>query len=84
MGEALKTAAYILNKVPSKFVSKTPYELWTGKKPSLAHLRVWGCAAEARTYNPQSKKLDPRTVSCFLLDILKNQEVIDFIVLLIP
>ena len=28
-GEALKTAAYIFNQVPSKFVSKTPYELWS-------------------------------------------------------
>ena len=27
-GEALKTAAYILNQVPSKSVPKTPYELW--------------------------------------------------------
>lgn len=26
-GEALKTAVYILNKVPSKVVAKTPYEL---------------------------------------------------------
>ena len=28
-GEALKTAAYILNQVPSKSVSKTLYELWS-------------------------------------------------------
>ena len=28
-------AVYILNRVPSKAVAKTPYELWTGKKPSL-------------------------------------------------
>ena len=28
-GEALKTAAYILNQVPSKYVPKTPYELWS-------------------------------------------------------
>ena len=26
-GETLKIAAYILNQVPSKYVSKTPYEL---------------------------------------------------------
>lgn len=39
-GEALKTAVYILNRVPSKAVSKTPYELWTGKKPSLRHFHV--------------------------------------------
>ena len=40
-GEALKTAVYILNRVPSKAVNKTPYELWTGKKPSIRHLHVW-------------------------------------------
>ena len=38
-GDALLTAAYILNRVPSKSVSSTPYELWTERKPNLAHLR---------------------------------------------
>ena len=33
--EALKTVAHILNRVPSKSVLKTPFELWTGKKPTL-------------------------------------------------
>ena len=28
-GEALKTTAYILNQVPSNFVPKTSYELWS-------------------------------------------------------
>ena len=40
--EALKTAIQILNRVPSKSVPKTPYELWTGRVPSLNHLRVGG------------------------------------------
>lgn len=31
-GEALKTVAYILNRVPSKSFSKIPFELWTCKK----------------------------------------------------
>lgn len=31
-GEALKTEAYILKRVPTKATAKTPYELWTGKK----------------------------------------------------
>ena len=57
-GEALKTAVYILNRVPSKAVAKTPYELWTGKKPSIRHLHVWGCPAQARPYGPNEKKLD--------------------------
>ena len=39
-GEALKTVAYILNQLPSKSVSKTPYELWSQKKLSLRHFHV--------------------------------------------
>ena len=64
---ALRTATYVLNRVPSKAVPKTPYELWTGRKPSLRHLRVWGCPAEVRLYNPHEKKLDSRTVSGFFI-----------------
>ncbi|KAL6340089.1 hypothetical protein AAG906_038924 [Vitis piasezkii] len=66
-GEALRTATYILNQVPSKSVLKTPYELWSGKKPSLHHFHVWRCKAEVRPYNPQSKKLDPKTISGFFV-----------------
>ena len=65
--DALKTAAYILNRVPSKAVAKTPYELWTGRKPSINHLHIWGCPAEARPYRPNEKKLDSRTVSCYFV-----------------
>jgi hypothetical protein len=60
---ALKTATYLLNRVPSKSVPKTPYELWTVKRPSLRHLHVWGCPAEVRIYNPHEKKIDERTIS---------------------
>ncbi|RVW16631.1 Retrovirus-related Pol polyprotein from transposon TNT 1-94 [Vitis vinifera] len=66
-GEAIKTAVYILNRVPSKAVAKTPYELWTNKKPSIRHLHVWGCPAEARPYKPNEKKLNSRTVSCYFV-----------------
>ncbi|RVW81914.1 Retrovirus-related Pol polyprotein from transposon TNT 1-94 [Vitis vinifera] len=66
-GEALKTAMYILNRVPSKAVPKTPFELWTGRKPSLRHIHIWGCPAEARIYNPHEKKLDSRTVSGYFI-----------------
>ena len=38
--EALKIASYILNQVPSKFVPKTPYELWLQKKPTLLHFHI--------------------------------------------
>ncbi|XP_024192419.2 uncharacterized protein LOC112196335 [Rosa chinensis] len=66
-GEALKTANYISNRVPSKAVDKTPFEIWNGRKPSLMHFRTWGCPAEARPYNPEEKKLDPRTITCHFI-----------------
>ena len=66
-GEALKTVAYVLNQVPSKYVPKTPYELWSQKKPSLCHSHVWGCNVEVRPYNLQSKKLDKKTISGYFI-----------------
>jgi hypothetical protein len=65
--EALKTAIHILNRVPSKSVPKTPYELWTGRVPSLRHLRVWGSPAEAKVFNPNITKLDPKIVTCHFI-----------------
>jgi transposase InsO family protein len=56
--EVLKTVIHILNRVPSKSVPKALYELWTGRVPSLKHLRVWGSPAEAKVFNPNIRKLD--------------------------
>ena len=67
MGKALKTAAYILNRVPTKATAKTPYELWTSRKPALGHFHIWGCLAEARPYRPNKKKLNSKTVSSYFI-----------------
>jgi hypothetical protein len=65
--EAIKTATHVLNRIPGKSVPTTPYELWTGRKPQLGYLRVWGCPTEAKMYNPHIKKLDSKTVSCYFI-----------------
>ena len=57
-GEALKTAVHIINKVPTKSIKKTPYELWTNRKPSLKYMHIWGCPAEVKVYNPHERSLD--------------------------
>jgi transposase InsO family protein len=41
-GYALETATFTLNRVPSKSVIKTSYEMWAGKTPSLSFLKIWG------------------------------------------
>ena len=61
-GPALQTVAYLLNKVPSKSVMTSPHEMWTCRKPSLDHIRVWGCPAYVKRINPD--KLEDRSFEC--------------------
>ena len=64
-GYALETIAYILNLVPSKSVPTITIELWTGCKPSLKHIRVWGCPTHV--LKEKIDKLEPRTEVCFFV-----------------
>lgn len=44
--EAVCTANYILNRLPSKATpGSTPYEFWWNQKPNVTHLHVFGAAA---------------------------------------
>jgi hypothetical protein len=65
--EAFKTDAHILNRVPSKSVPKMPYELWKDRKLILNNLHVWGCSDEAKVFNSNIGKLDPKTLSCHFI-----------------
>jgi hypothetical protein len=76
--EVLKTAIHIRNRVPSKSVPKTPYELWTGRVPSLNHLCVWGSHTKAKVFNPNIGKLDPKTVSCYFIGNPKKSKDFHF------
>jgi hypothetical protein len=66
-GDALMAATYILNRVPSKSVPSTPYELWSGKKPDLSNLRPWGCAAYVHNATHKHGKLGPRVNKCVFI-----------------
>jgi hypothetical protein len=48
LGKAMNCAVYLINRSISKSTgSKTAYELWTGEKPSVNHLRTFGCIARS-------------------------------------
>ncbi|GKC39790.1 retrovirus-related pol polyprotein from transposon TNT 1-94, partial [Tanacetum coccineum] len=48
LAEGVATAVYLLNISPTKAVwNETPYEAWCGNKPSVSHLRVFGCICYA-------------------------------------
>lgn len=58
-GEAVSIAAYLLNRCPTKKLEKvTPEEVWSGFKPSLSHLRVFGSVAFRHISGQLRKKLD--------------------------
>jgi hypothetical protein len=58
----VRHAVYLLNRLPTKILGdKTPHEAWTGRKPSLGHLKVFGCIAHAKLVTPHLKKLDDRS-----------------------
>ena len=58
-GYALETTQYLQNLVPSKAISTTPKELWTGRKSSLGHVRIWGSPVHVLRRDPS--KLEARS-----------------------
>ena len=39
--EAVKTACYLQNRLPTRSVEKTPFELWRNEKPDLKQSNFW-------------------------------------------
>ena len=66
----LKTATYILNRIPSKSVASTPYEIWKGRKPNLKHLKTLGCPTYVK--NIFGHKLNARSDKCRFVEYLNE------------
>ena len=56
--EAMSTACYLRNITPSVEKTKTPFEIWTGHRPTVEHLKVFGCVAYAHIDKNKRDKLD--------------------------
>ena len=66
--EALATAAYLRNRSPTKAVDgMTPHEAWTNVKPTVKHVRVFGCDAFVHIPKDERHKLDSKSKKCILL-----------------
>jgi hypothetical protein len=64
-GYTFENVVLILNRVPTKFVERTPYEMWTGKHPGLSFLKVWRCEAYVKCL--MSDKLTPKSDKYFFV-----------------
>eukprot|EP00253_Pinus_taeda_P027273 PITA_27273 len=60
--EAVFTAVYLLNRSPTQAVKgKTPEEVWSGRKPKISHLKVFGSIAYVWIPAAKRSKLDSKS-----------------------
>ncbi|GAA0162208.1 transmembrane signal receptor [Lithospermum erythrorhizon] len=71
--EAAVWTCHILNRCPTLSVKDvTPQEKWSKVKPTVDHLRIWGCLAHAHVPKQSRSKLDERSTLCIFIGIYSN------------
>ncbi|KAK3037884.1 hypothetical protein RJ639_032114 [Escallonia herrerae] len=61
--EAVACAVYLSNRSPTKSLKDvTPQEAWSGLKPNVSHLRVFGSIAYVQVPEQERSKLDDRSI----------------------
>ncbi|KAG7533197.1 Integrase catalytic core [Arabidopsis thaliana x Arabidopsis arenosa] len=60
--DAVMTACYLINRTPTRILQdKSPFEVLTKTKPSLDHLRVFGCVCYVLVPGDQRNKLQAKS-----------------------
>ncbi|CAG7815634.1 unnamed protein product [Allacma fusca] len=71
--EAVATTTYIHNRVLDKQSQViTAHEAITGQKPSLAHIRIFGCTAFSHVPHQRRKVWDAKGVKCIMVGYSGN------------
>ena len=61
-GEAIRHSIYVLNRLPTRAVTgMTPYEVWSGIKPDIGHIKIFGCLAHMKLPSVHTTKLGDRS-----------------------
>uniref|UniRef100_A0A2N9GB44 Integrase catalytic domain-containing protein n=1 Tax=Fagus sylvatica TaxID=28930 RepID=A0A2N9GB44_FAGSY len=75
--DAVLTAAYLLNRMPSRILKgKSPFEMFfPGKNPFSVPPRVFGCVSFVHNHSPNRDKLDPRAHKISHIILLKGRQL---------
>jgi hypothetical protein len=66
--EAVFTACYLQNcSYTSALDNTTPFELWTGIKPNISHLRIFGCKGFSHIPDEKCTKLEVKSTPCIFV-----------------
>ena len=73
---AVNYSQEILNRLPTRALSEdiTPFELFYQKKPSVVHLRVFGCPVYVHIPDDKQGKLNPKAVGGFFMGMSQNKK----------
>ena len=60
--EAVQCIIYVQNRCPqAKLDDQTPQEVWSGQKPTISHLKVFGSVAYAHVQDQRRTKLEDKS-----------------------
>jgi hypothetical protein len=72
--EAVTIAVYSMNRTPTAAVhGMTPEEKFTGKKPDVSHLKVFGYITYVHVPDKKRSKLDPKAEKCIFIGYSSKQ-----------
>ncbi|KAH9681844.1 hypothetical protein KPL71_027113 [Citrus sinensis] len=73
--EAVACAVYLSNRSPTRSVwGKTPQEAWSGRKPGITHLRVFGSIAHVHVPDESRAKLDDKSEKFIFIGYENNSK----------
>ncbi|KAJ0795409.1 putative RNA-directed DNA polymerase [Helianthus annuus] len=73
--EAVACATYLLNRATTKSVQDvTPHEAWSGNKPSVDHLRIFGSIAYSHIPKQHRGKLDDKVEKTIFIGYSENSK----------
>jgi hypothetical protein len=73
--EAVMTAAYLINRMPSRMLDyKTPIECLKGETSYVVPPKVFGCVCFVKDYRPSMGKLDSRALKCVFVGYSGKQK----------
>ena len=73
--EVVACAVYLSNRSPTRSVwGKTPQEAWSGRKPGISHLRVFGSIAHVHIPDERRTKLDDKSESFIFIGYDANSK----------
>nr|GEU98265.1 retrotransposon protein, putative, Ty1-copia subclass [Tanacetum cinerariifolium] len=73
-GEALLTACHVSNRITTKKLKVSSYEVWKGRKPNISYFRVWGCLAYYKITLCNTSKLGSRGIKSIIVGYAKDSK----------